>query len=215
MIDWIIQNKEWLFSGIGISIISFILMIRKKEIDNTVITNIDSNIKDKIEQNSGNNSINIVGDINIDNKDNTQSNTIPNIELSNENIQRQYIEKIIIKEGDYIEIPWSHKTYKITLENIINENFQERYPNEIQDGIELKINSGGGLLYSGKYGKEVSVNHWKIPLKDANNEELYSVYSYHIYNGSFSFFRCYGSHINKHSREVTLSIYMVSVPYNA
>jgi hypothetical protein len=215
MIDWIIQNKEWLFSGIGISIISLVLMIKNKRTDKLVTVSTNSNLENTIKQNSGDNSINIVGDINIDNIKGTQNNAIADIELSTENIQRQYIDKVIIKEGDYIEIPWSHKPYRITLDNIINEDFQEKYNKEKQDGIELKIDSGGGLLYCGKYGKEAGVNHWKIPLKGTSDEELYSVYSYHIYNGSFSFFRCYASHINKHSREVTLSIYMVSVPYNA
>jgi hypothetical protein len=60
--DWIIQNKEWIFSGIGVFIISLIitLIIKKKSI----------NKKLKQEQKSGDNSINfqVAGDINIGKK---------------------------------------------------------------------------------------------------------------------------------------------------
>lgn len=56
--DWIINNKEWIFSGVGIFIITFILktFIKRKRI------NIDKQI-----QKSGDNSINYQskGDINV------------------------------------------------------------------------------------------------------------------------------------------------------
>ena len=60
-------------------------------------------------------------------------------------------------------------------------------------GVELKIENGGGVLSFGKYVKYVHVNHWKIPLRPSHSnseEEDYSIYTYHIFEGRFSFFRC-------------------------
>ncbi|WP_339292725.1 hypothetical protein MKY48_08640 [Paenibacillus sp. FSL W8-0187] len=58
MIDWIFNNKEWVFSGVGISIISLITFFLKKGKEK-------SNSSQTIT--SGNNSYNIQGgsDVNI------------------------------------------------------------------------------------------------------------------------------------------------------
>ena len=48
--EWIINNKEWIFSGIGVAVVSLIigLFLKQKPIQST-----------KMEQKSGNNSTNI------------------------------------------------------------------------------------------------------------------------------------------------------------
>jgi predicted tellurium resistance membrane protein TerC len=60
--DWIINNKEWIFSGIGVFIIAFVLKIFLSRNNRTI----------KQIQNTGKESTNIqsAGDININNKRN-------------------------------------------------------------------------------------------------------------------------------------------------
>ncbi len=51
MIDWVVSNKEWIFSGIGVALIGF------------VYSTIQSKKKaNKIVQKGGDNSINNIGD---------------------------------------------------------------------------------------------------------------------------------------------------------
>jgi hypothetical protein len=53
MLDWIITNKEWIFSGVGVFVLTFIFaLIRKKNKSNT------------INQKAGDKSILIAGDVN-------------------------------------------------------------------------------------------------------------------------------------------------------
>jgi len=57
MIDWLIKNKEWFFSGLGVTIISIVVGLIFRE-------------KSSLSQKSGNNSINYQAgeSINIGNK---------------------------------------------------------------------------------------------------------------------------------------------------
>ncbi len=56
--DWIIDNKEWIFSGIGVSVVVFVMSLFIKSKKNNTLN-----------QSSGKNSINIqsANDINIGN----------------------------------------------------------------------------------------------------------------------------------------------------
>ena len=205
MIDYFINNKEWLFSGIGVLVISTIitLVFKKKPFQS-------------LTQTSGSNSTNIQasGNINIETIHTyiaADKNKIPEQKTQKENVERQLIE-VKIKEGDFIDIPWSPNPYRISLKNIVSDEFNLKYFRSVNIGAELYINRGGGLVYGGEYAKESGVNQWIIPLNASSEEEPYSIYSHFVYKGSLSFFRCYISYINSHSREVTLNIYIVSVP---
>lgn len=51
MMDWVLNNKEWLFGGMGIALIGFISkIIRSKKKSNTIV------------QKGGDNTINNIGD---------------------------------------------------------------------------------------------------------------------------------------------------------
>ena len=205
MLDFFIKNKEWLFSGIGVLIISTImtLLFKKKPVQS-------------LNQSSGDNSTNIQasGNINVGTIHTylaADKNKIPERKIQKENVERLLIE-VKIKEGDFVDIPWSPSPYRISLKNIVSDKFNLKYSNNVNIGAELYINCGGGLVYGGEYAKESDINQWIIPLNESSHEEPYSIYSHFVYKGSLSFFRCYASHINSHSREVTLNIYIVSVP---
>lgn len=53
MIEWIFKNKEWLFSGIGVTIVSFVLILIKKLIERKGRSMKNNSRKDKEVHNSG------------------------------------------------------------------------------------------------------------------------------------------------------------------
>ena len=206
MLDFFETNKEWLFSGAGIFFLTVAYNFLFKK-------DAQKNISHQI---AGNNSTNIqaTGNIKIENINHQvleNKGEIYKIKTHQETIERQFLE-VNIKEGDFIDIPWRHKNYRITLKNIIEKEFQLRYFNSANLGVELHVDSGGGLVNGGEYAESTGVNQYIIPLKNISDEELYSIYSHSVYEGSLSFFRCYVSHINLFSREATLNIYIINVP---
>ncbi|MCB4763293.1 MAG: hypothetical protein LGB78_05245 [Sulfurovum sp.] len=166
---------------------------------------------------AGDNSTNIqaTGNIKIENINHQvldDKDKIYKIKTQQETIARQFLE-VNIKEGDFVDIPWNIKNYRITLKHIIEKEFQLRYFNSVNLGVELHIDSGGRSVNGGKYAEYTDFNQYIIPLKSSYEyEELYSIYSHSVYEGSLSFFRCYVSHINSLSREATLNIYIINVP---
>lgn len=206
MLDYFVTNKEWIFSGTGIFFltVAYNFIFKKQE---------QKSINRQI---SGNNSTNIQanGNIkikNINHQIEDDKDKIYQIKTQKETIERQFHE-ITIKEGDFVDIPWKHNKYRITLKNIIEEEFQLRYFHTANVGVELCVDSGSGLIYGGEYAKSTDVNQYIIPLKNISEEELYSIYSHSVYEGALPFFRCYVSHINLFSREAILNIYIIDVP---
>lgn len=207
MIDWIIENKNWIFDGIGVAIFLTIIGVIFK--NKSVAA---------MKQKAGDGSANFQasGDINIANvsykisHSNQEKDATPKSEIQSEEVERLNVE-IVVKEGDYIDVPLKLTGYRITLKHILTETFELKFGGQAIEGVELHINAGGGLVFGGEYAKPAGVNQWKIPLKSESQEEPYSVYSHFVHEGALSFFRCFVSHINPHSREATLSIYIVRV----
>lgn len=152
MLDFFIKNKEWLFSGIGVLIISTImtLLFKKKSVQS-------------LNQVSGNNSTNIQasGNINVGTIHTylaADKNKIPERKIQKENVERQLIE-VKITEGDFVDVPWNHNPYRISLKNIVSGEFNLKYSKSMNIGAELYIKCGGGLVYGGEYTKKVmSIN---------------------------------------------------------
>jgi len=175
-----------------------------------------------MKQDTGDNSTNYQanGDINIASINYKSSlhsqdkGEIPKSKIQKEEVEKQNIE-ISVKEGGYIDVPWKLGSYRITLKNIVNEAFDLRHLGKASEGVELLVNANGGLIFGGEYAKRTGVNQWKIPLSEGSREEPYSVYSHFVFEGRLSFFRCFVSHINPHSREATLNIYMALVSNSA
>ncbi|MCB4781633.1 MAG: hypothetical protein LGB70_02110 [Sulfurovum sp.] len=207
MLDFFETNKEWLFSGVGIFLLTVIYNFRFKK-------DAQKNISHQI---AGDNSTNIqaTGNIKIENINHQvldDKDKIYKIKTQQETIARQFLE-VNIKEGDFVDIPWKYENYRITLKHIIEKKFQLRYFNSANLGVKLHIDSGARPVNGGEYAEYINFNQYIIPLKSSYEyEELYSIYSHSVYEGSLSFFRCYVSHINSLSREATLNIYIINVP---
>lgn len=118
-----------------------------------------------------------------------------------------YLVKIKFKLGDYKEFEWDRSLVKISFLGIVNENFKTVVGDKQTLGVELQVDSGGGLIYGGEYTKKSDVNQYKVPLIISHYEEPYSLYFYHTGEKYCRFFRVFAEHINPHSEEAILNIF--------
>jgi hypothetical protein len=126
MFDWLMHNKEWFLSGIGVLMISTISALLTKKYKNQAAS------LSLIHQSSGNNSTNIQahGNITIENIHtplavNEDKNKIPKRTIQVEKIEKQHIE-VTIKEGSFIDIPWRYDPYRISLKRIVLEVLKKK-----------------------------------------------------------------------------------------
>ncbi|MGD0552840.1 MAG: hypothetical protein ABSB25_09330 [Sedimentisphaerales bacterium] len=115
--------------------------------------------------------------------------------------------KAKIKVGDYQEFKWGDSSIKISVMDIVNEPFKTIVGEQQVLGVELGIDSGGGLVYGGNYTKESGVNKYKAPQVFSNHEEPYSLYFFHTWEKHCKLFRVLVEHINPRSEDVTLNIF--------
>lgn len=129
LFDWLIHNEEWFLSGIGVLMISTIstFLTRRYKTQTTPAT--------LIHQSSGDNSANLQvnGNITIENLHtpltvNEDKYKIPKSTIHVEKIERQILE-ITIKEGSFIDIPWKHDPYRISLKRIVLDEFNLKFGN--------------------------------------------------------------------------------------
>jgi hypothetical protein len=122
--------------------------------------------------------------------------------------ENPYLDKVKIKVGDYKEFEWGHRLVKISVVDIVKENFETIIGNKIENfGAELKVDTEGGLVYGGKCTKECNVNQYRVPEVVSSYEEPYSLYFFHIDKKYLRFFRVFVEHINYHAKEVTLNVF--------
>jgi len=225
-IQLIIDNKEWIFSGIGVAIVVIIVKIfldRKK--NSTQYQNIDieassgniENVNRSLIQQTikaGNSSTNIqTGDgspVTISHTTEVQSperhETKP-IEIGREGA---FVQMAIIREGDYQEFIWLGSTVRVTVSQIEEKEFYRGFSFGRREkclGATLDISTGGGLVYGGENCIKESTNKYSMPQREFSQEEPYSVYEFHVSNESFNFFRVYVDHINPYTREVKLNLF--------
>lgn len=118
-----------------------------------------------------------------------------------------YVAKVKIKVGGYREFEWSDRLVKISLVDIVKENFKTIIGEMETFGAELRVETGGGLVYGGKCTKEYGVNQYRVPAIVSHYEEPYSLYFFHSDKNYLSFFRVFVEHINHHANEVTLNVF--------
>lgn len=118
-----------------------------------------------------------------------------------------YLAKVKIGVGDYKQFEWGSHSVKISVMDIIKENFKTVVGEMEVFGVELDIDTGGGLIYGGKCTKESGVNRYKVPAIVSNFEEAYSLYFYHSDKNYLKFFRVFVEHINTHAKEITLNVF--------
>jgi len=118
-----------------------------------------------------------------------------------------YLTKAKIKVGDYQEFKWGDSSIKISVMDIVNEPFKTIAGEQQALGVELGVDSGGGLVYGGNCTKEFGVNKYKAPQIFSNFEEPYSLYFFHTGEKYCKLFRVLVEHINPRSEEVTLNIF--------
>jgi len=121
------------------------------------------------------------------------------------------LRKIVkVAVGDYVTLPCDHSNLKITVIDIVQENFKMEHFEIESYGANLGVDAGGGLVFGGYSAIETGVNQYKIPIKKFQNEEPCSIYSFHCKKDYFSFMRIFIEHINPHSKEVTLNVFCYS-----
>jgi hypothetical protein len=121
--------------------------------------------------------------------------------------ENPYVAKVKIKVGDYREFEWSDRLVKISLVDIVKENFKTIIGEMETLGAELGVGTGGGLVYGGKCTNECGVNQYRVPAIVSNYEEPYSLYFFHSDKNYLRFFRVFVEHINHHANEVTLNVF--------
>jgi hypothetical protein len=115
-----------------------------------------------------------------------------------------------IRVGDFETFPWRSSNLKISVIDIVQETFKMQCVELESYGVDLEVNTGGGLVFGGYSAKETDVNRYKIPVKRFQNEEPCSIFAFHCGDNYFSFMRICVEHVNPHTNEVTLNVFCYS-----
>ena len=59
-----------------------------------------------------------------------------------------------ISVGDYKDIPWEGSTIRVSVLDIVREDFEMHGAEPENYGVELEVNTGGGLVYAGDLKKK-------------------------------------------------------------
>lgn len=118
-----------------------------------------------------------------------------------------------ILEGDYQDFVWGPTTVRLSVSEIVKANFHFSHLGGKKEtpGAVIHFSTGGGLVYGGVDCKQTGVNQYLIPQKEFDDEEPYSVYAYYFRDDYFRFFRVFVDHVNQHSRQVTLNLAFVRI----
>lgn len=209
----IIENAQWIFSGVGVVIIvglvRFALGLRTKGRKDTSGHVSSQHIY------AGHGSTNVqTGDASTVSINHpimaAQSHDNRPIKVAGDGAVSL---KARIFEGGFREFIWGSKTVRISVPRIVRENFylSQLRSGQEASGAEVQLSMGGGLVYSGADCRETGVNQYLMPQKEFQDEEPYSVYAYHTGEKYFHFMRIYVDHVNQHSRQVTLDLVFVNV----
>lgn len=216
MKQFIIENAQWIFSGVGVAVfvgVVHLILNWRKNISNHTPSHVSSqNIT------AGNGSTNIqTGSVSTvlitANQPTAEAQTH---ETRSIKIDRNggVIYKARIFEGDYQEFIWGGTTVRISVLQIIKTDFSHS-PSHVKNevlGVEIGFSTGGGLVYGGEVCKKTAVNRYLMPQKEFQQEEPCSVYFYYIiHEERFLFMRVFVDHINQHSRQVTLSLFFADI----
>lgn len=110
-----------------------------------------------------------------------------------------------ISLGDIREIDGLYGNIEVEFRDIKDNT--DKKPGESEHGAVFHIGTGGGLVYGGGRTKQVSTNCYFVPFaRITQDEEEYSIISFHYSERHLSLFVLYLNHINIHSNTATLTV---------
>jgi hypothetical protein len=214
MKQFIIENAQWIFSGVGVAVIvgvvRLILNWRKKARNLTPGHASSQNIT------AGQGSTNIqtgsASTVLITANHPTAEARTHETRPITISTGGGVIYKARIFEGDFQEFIWGGTTVRISVFQITSFYYSLSHGRQEAMGVEIGFSTGGGLVWGGADCKNTGTNRYLMPQKEFQDEEPCSVYFYHIINEKyFRFMRVFVDHINQHSRQVTLSLFFVDI----
>jgi len=183
MLDYIFANKEWIFSGVGVSVLSvtFFFLHRFRSAHSPALQPA----------------------IAVD---------TPTTVKTAETVSKQmfYVSDITrIKNGEYFILPklgpHADSSVRITLKEI--ENSTKSKPR-----ARLQVDVGGSIVVCGSSVEKITTNEFLFPAREgcAGVEEDYSAFQFFTtYPTAFIFFRVFVSHINAHAGEIEINFVQV------
>ncbi len=211
MSQYILDNIQWIFSGIGVLAISAVFWFFKHEKKGAIIPTNELNQTISASPSSTNiqtghdSTVQIITNHTV--KEPENHNPIP-ITI---NTEGAYIYKTRILEGEYQEIVWGERTVRISIVKIMKSEHSSYRGNS--NCAEIRFDTGGGLVYGGEGCKKTDVNCYIISEKYSNYEEEFSAYAFRVDPTLrlFSFFRIFVDHINELNRQVCLNLFFTGV----
>ena len=183
MLDYLIANKEWIFSGVGVFALSgFFFAVRR-------VRSAHAPAPQSVSTVDAPRSLKAPGPRNVE-------------AAAPESKLMLYVSDTArIKNGDYFVLPkpdpLADSPVRITLKEIdCSENAIPR--------ARLHVEVGGALVACGCAVEKVATNEFLLPAR-AGEEEDYSAFSFFTYPTAFLFLRVFVSHINQHTGEIEIS----------
>ncbi|MDP2983324.1 MAG: hypothetical protein Q8O92_08345 [Candidatus Latescibacter sp.] len=215
MKQFIIDNAQWIFSGVGVAILVGMLRLflgrwtKNRRLNSAhfppqsiTAGHASTNVQ------TGNDSTVLISTNHL--KEDGIIQTTNPIKIDNKG---GFDYKTKISEGDYQEFIWGATTVRISITEIVKTDFEFLSNKVAKDllGAIIYVSTGGGIVYGGKYCKETGVNQFLVPQKKFDDEVPYSVYNFCVSKDSFRFFRLFIDHVNQHNRQVTLDIFFAEI----
>jgi hypothetical protein len=187
MLEILSKNSDWLFSGLGVVVLSFLgreiwQRFGPKKILQPPSTEISVTVQ-------------------------PPPPTIAEKAYQPVNLDRVFITKRV-KAGDYIDLVRDRdRRIRITVAFIENMEITRKYKSEAETvaAVSLNIDLGGAVAHAGINVRENGVNRFTMPQSAAQESED-SIYHFHNSVSYSSIFRVYAEHINPQAGEVDLNI---------
>lgn len=184
MLDQILKNKEWIFSGVGVAVLSIVIALCSR-LWRRFHHREDANMLDVAAETSPTReSRDVIAPSNYEGDRNVR-----------------YSAGIIkIKNGDYADLPSIRSTLsgnvRLTVKAVELNSVGAPY-------ARIHIDLGGALAAGGDLVKKSGVNEFLVPVKKGEEEDNSIIHIFSPRN-CFIFERLYVSHINPHSGEVEI-----------
>ena len=183
MLDYIFANKEWIFSGVGVSALSVMFFFFHRLRSARSLAQQPVTASDK-----------------------------PITAKTAETVSKQmlYVSDITrIKNGEYFVLPkiepHADSLVRITLKEIEN-------PTKSKPRARLHIDVGGAIVACGSGVEKVATNEFLLPAREGSTGEEEDYSAFHFFTTfptAFIFFRVFVSHINAHTGEIEINFAQV------
>lgn len=190
-LDWIVKNREWLFSGAGVVAVTFIARVAWNRLRPV----------EPIAQSAP------LSSVQTTKPPEAVSTSAPATNYSAVEMERAYIVKRV-HVGDYIDIARaSGRSIRISVKGLDELDVPVGVLNqtEREDVVALSVDLGGAIAYCGTNAKRTGVNEFLIP-KLSSDEALRSVFSFMNTKDYTSMIRIGVEHINRPAGTVDLNV---------